>query len=174
MKRGIYILLVVCITIFSCTQKPINNQLKVFGYTLGDTINNDFVELEKYGNGVGLVAFKQDERFTARTIKNHLFDIWATNLTEKEFKKLKNVLIQNLGQRPEHFIGKTHYGMNINGEEFYWNDTTTHHEYSLGITYENDSIYSMTIENAFIRDSLGNIFIKDFGKETIIEPAEPK
>jgi hypothetical protein len=174
MKREIYILLAVCITILSCNQKPIDNQLKVFGYSLGDSINNDFVKLEKYGETVGLIAFKQDERFTARTIENHLFAISATNLTDTEFKEFKNVLIQNLGQKPEHFIRKTHYGMNIKGEEFYWNDTTTHYEYSLGITYKKDSTYSMTIENAFIRDSLGNAFIKDFGKETIIEVAEPK
>ena len=160
-------------TIFSCTPRPINNQLKIYGHNLGDTVNTDFVELEKYGENFGLVAFKQDERFTARTMKNHLFEIWASSLTDKEFKEFKNILTKELEQEPEHFIGKTHYGLDIKGEEFYWKDTITHNEYSLWITYKDDSIYSMTIENKSITDSIGNAFIKDYRQETIIELAKP-
>ncbi|WP_120274336.1 hypothetical protein [Mangrovibacterium diazotrophicum] len=148
--------------------------MKVYGHNLGETVNTDFLELEKYGENFGLVAFKKDERFTARTMKNHLFEIWATNLTDKEFKEFKNILTEKLAQEPERFIGKTHYGMDIKGEEFYWKDSITYYEYSLGITHRNDTTYSMTIENALIRDSIGNAFIEDYGKETIIELAEPK
>ena len=161
-------------TIFSCTPRQINNQLEIFGYNLGDTINNDFLELEKYGEHFGLAAFRQDKRFVVRTMENHLFEIWAKNLTDKEFNKIKNTLTRKLKQEPEHFIGKTHYGLDVKGEEFYWKDTITHYEYSLRNNHRNDSIYSMTIENAFIRDSIGNALIKDYGKETTIEIAEPK
>tara|TARA_R110002050_G_scaffold6852_1_gene27585 strand:+ start:2083 stop:2607 length:525 start_codon:yes stop_codon:yes gene_type:complete len=173
MKGGFYILIVVCMTIFSCTPRPLNNQLKVFGHRLGDTINTDFVELEKYGENFGLVAFKQDDRFIARTMKNHLFEIWAINLRAKEFQKFKNIITRELGQEPEHFVGKTHNGIDFLGEEYYWVDTITHYEYSLEGRYKNDSIYSFTITNKAIRDSIGKVFIKDYGKETIIEIAEP-
>lgn len=174
MKRGFYILLSVCLTLFSCNPKPINNQLKIFGHSLGDTIDNDFVKLEEYGENFGFVAFKQDDRFQARTMKNHLFEILGTNLTDKEFREFKKNIIRKLGQEPEHFIGKTHYGVDITGEELYWKDTITHDEYSLEINHKNDSTYSLTITYNLIRDSIGKTFIKDYGKEEKIEIVEPK
>jgi hypothetical protein len=174
MKRGFYILLSVCMITISCRTKPIDGHLKILGHSLGDTINSDFIEMEKFGENFGLVAFKADNRFQGRTIKNHLYEIYGTHLTDNEFKEVKKTLNKKLGIEPKHFIGKTHYGLEIKGEEFYWLDSVTNNEYSIGVNLRKDSIYSFNLTNELLTDSIGKRLIENYGEEEKIEIAKPE
>ena len=163
-------LILISLSILSCSKKTIDKDLKIYGYKLGDKINNDFIEIDKYGENFELFRFKQDKRFRARTIKNHIFEIYGSKLTEREFEELQFTLNEQLVKKTNEFcwsdsITGTSYSM---VEKFY-SISISDSDYSLSKISNNDSIYFMSITNDKLTDSIGKKLIKDYEKEEIIE-----
>jgi hypothetical protein len=148
---GIFLFVIV---FSSCNSRIVDQDLNVFGYKLGDSISSDFRIIESFGEYYNHYEMINESRFMASTIRNRIDGIYLSKLTYSEFQDIKNVIEEKLGFEPIHNKGETHTGLKIIGEEYYWNDSITEMEYSIGVSEKMDSNYSFSIINRLIIDSL--------------------
>lgn len=169
MKRVVLIFwtIIVVSTFLSCKSRIIDNKLKVYGICLGDSLTNDFKLIDQYGENLGRAICIKDPRLKAFTINSHVYNIHISRLTEQEMNEIKSKIENSIGKKHDHYIGTTHEGIKIIGEEYFLSDLQTKNEYSIGVNTGKDSIYSFSINNETIVDSLSRLFIKDYNSDEI-------
>jgi hypothetical protein len=154
----------------SCDNKARNENLPIFDIHIGDSLTSDFKITDNMGKYFDRAVWIHNKQIEIGTIKDHISSIYFNTNSKSEFEIIKQGIENRVDSKPKKYLNDTHFGVEIEGIELYWNDSISGNEYSLFINEQNDSAsYSLWIFNERISDSLGRLFIEDYGKERVIE-----
>jgi len=166
--------LILLLLISSCQKQLFDKELEINGYNIGDTLTNDFKVIKEYGTYFKEAELKKDKRISVTTFNQHIIGIYFSPISESEYRLIKEKIEKKLKKKAVHYIGQTHDGVKVRAEEFYWQDSITMNQFSIGVNNRPDSIYSLSIHNERISDSLSSLVIENFGEDEEIEIMEIK
>ena len=154
MKRPKHIIFyLIFISLISC-DKSQNNRFEIYGYSLGDSINNDIEIIQTMDYPWSKAKFKNDDRIELFLVYNHINQIFIED-TSKLFDLLSPEKISRKTRIiPDHYTDSSKFGLKIKGEEYYWFDSISNDEIFLWInnkmnlyTYNKrifDSLYQLS------------------------------
>ena len=131
-------------------------RVSVFGYSIGDRVDTaEFYYKHQMDSAALIGEFLQDDRFNVCTWFDTIVSFFYSSLTKSEFDSLKSHFTDNFQTEPEIFVGER-YGIKFNGKEFYWSDTNSGDEISLGYHEINSDSIScgLSVSNSKFSDSL--------------------
>ena len=157
-KSNIYIFFFLFI-LFSCNTVEVKDKIDIFGYTLGDVINNEFKIKEDFDSLPYLNAqYIYDKRVKIRVMDSVISAILFTNMNQTEYQRLlKDVTSDKYGfhKKEEGLPG----GLILEGDVSYWINKNTHEKIFLSKRpNEGEFIYSAY----YASDSL---ISKDFNED---------
>jgi hypothetical protein len=162
--------ILVLIFLASCNSEPIAERFDVFGYFIGDTVDNGITITSSGGgddwDGFGVI----NEYPKARVLifNNHIDIIVIDSLTPKENHSLRHKISGIYDETPYYWAdtSDSRYGSNV--ESFEWWDTISRDQIKIRRDLLNnpDSISTLMIENRYFsityRDSILGPIVYDF------------
>lgn len=123
------------IVLLACNSEPEQNGFDLFGYTIGDTIDEgiSIVNVDSEWHSDGLI--KEDPRSEVRLFNNHIEWILVKSLSDMEFDSLRLRIADIYSIEPKHSKDTVHSFLPFYGEEFRWYDTISGDKISLIRTY---------------------------------------
>ncbi|MFZ7133391.1 MAG: hypothetical protein ACOWWR_13645 [Eubacteriales bacterium] len=164
----IFFIVLTITCILSCKSRLLTSDLTIYGYSLGDSLSNDYEITDRYGEYFEIAELINDKRVNVSTIKEHITYFTITLTSEKQFEKVKKQLENHFNSNLVHLIGETKYGVKLDGEEFFIIDSLSKTEYSLLRNFKSNTC-SFSIYNEEISDSISIKFIPDFENVEVIE-----
>jgi hypothetical protein len=175
--NSLAILTILIILNISCKNELINERFEVVGYSIGDSISNDFTIEKEYGLNFKSLIYRKDTLIKVSTIGNHI-SYFHIKQPEKSYNSTIEEINKTFGQPVKNYVGDTIYGIKLNHRIEYnlWFDTLTFNQIQTTIKVKNSKFYNIEITNDSIVERLKRKFIKDYGKEDkpieIVEFAE--
>ena len=170
-KFTIIQLIILIALLISCKPQVLNDKLKIYGYSIGDTLTGDFNVIKRYGPYFSDAKYSDDSALIVYLIGNHISS-FHLSLINKEFDNYVKLIQNGMNQSPIHYIGDSLHGVKLihKIEHFYWYDSITFNEYSLIRNLDSMNLCNLSISNDSIRESLCIRFIDDYNiKEEKIE-----
>ena len=166
MKKDIIIVLLLALILNSCKEYKINDKLKVYGYSLGDSITDEFTITKEYGQYFSSAKYNKDTLFEIYTVGNQI-SLYYLTLQEKDFLKAISTIRKNLGEPTNHYIGDTISGVKLKHsiEYFLWYDTLTKNSIKATLWIDDKRKGQIIFENEEMKIGLMKKFIPDFGKD---------
>ena len=158
MKTNIFFsLLLVIIFLNSCIENRINENLEIYGYSIGDTITEEFKITHKYGEYFSDAIFKKDTLVEIYTIGKQI-NTFTLNLSETEFNETIKRVEFILGKPIVYYIGDTIRKIKLNHsiEYFLWNDSITNKSIEAYLNMN----YSRKGYVRFSNDSISEILLR--------------
>jgi hypothetical protein len=175
--NSLAILTILIILNISCKNELINERFEVVGYSIGDSISNDFIIEKEYGINFKSLIYRKDTLIKVSTIGNHI-SYFHIKQPEKNYNSTIEEINKTFGQPVKNYVGDTIYGVKLNHKVEYnlWFDTLTFNQIQTTIKVKNSKFYNIEITNDSIVERLKRKFITDYGKEDkpieIVEFAE--
>jgi hypothetical protein len=169
-KRLVILTLLIILNI-SCKNELINERFEVFGYSIGDSISNDFIIEKEYGLNFKSLIYKKDTLIKVSTIGNHI-SYFHIKQPEKSYYSTIEKINKTFGRPVINYVGDTIYGVKLNHRIEYnlWFDTLTFNQIQTTIKIKNSKFYNIEITNDSIVEILKKKYIKDYEKKD--EPFE--
>ncbi|MGE0090628.1 MAG: hypothetical protein AB7S50_14240 [Bacteroidales bacterium] len=155
----------------SCIEDRINEKLEIYGYSIGDTITDEFKITDQHGEFYSFAVYRKDTLVEISTIKNHI-NYFSLSLQEKEFKGTIKKIEGILGKSNVYYIGDTIRNIKLNHliEYYLWYDSISNNSIEAYVNINNPSQNTFSLFNDTISESLKKRFIPDYGKP--VKPIE--
>jgi len=161
-KNRFILYLVICSFLIGCTTNPKPGEMKIYGYSIGDTLSDEFEIIKEQDYPFSRAILINDNRYEVSLIDKYISTIHISELDQKEYLDFKKKVTKMIGINPEFYDSNTPYDVKIQGDMFYWNDTTTGFEVVLGrSSKEMGRTRYLSVYNSSISDSLLNIYASD-------------
>jgi hypothetical protein len=169
--NNLAILTILIILNISCKNELINERFDVVGYSIGDSISNDFIVEKEYGVNFKSLIYRKDTLIKISTIGNHI-SYFHIKQPEKNYYSTIEEINKTFGQPVKNYVGDTIYGVKLNHRIEYklWFDPLTFNQIQTTIKVKNSNFYNIEITNDSIVERLKRKYIKDYGKKD--EPIE--
>jgi hypothetical protein len=161
MNRGILVSNILIVFLFlSCTSKTQKRNFEIYGFTLGDTLTNEFKVIKEQDYPFSRAELIRDRRVEVSLIDKYITAITFDNLAKKEYVDLKKIISVQTKLEPNYYEGVTPYNVKIKGDVFYWHDTITGVEVLLSRNFQADTSFNhLSVYNQKLSDSLLKKFI---------------
>ncbi len=149
-------------------------ELLLHGYSVGDTITDEFKLSKNFGPYFSSFKFHKDSTLEVHTIGNHISSFYY-HLSRPKYEKSLNILKDKLGAPSIYYIGDTIYGVKLkhNIERFIWIDKSNYTEYSAYLNLDSIQHGFIQITNDSIGEFLKFQFIDGYkGYEEEMKPIE--
>ncbi len=155
---------------FLLGQKTKIQELLLDGYSIGDTITNEFILSKKLGPYFSIFKLYNDSAFKVHTVGNHISAIYFS-YPKHRYEKSLAILKENLDTPKIYYIGDTITGVKLkhNIERYVWIDKINNTEYDAYLNLDSIQQGFISITNDTISESLMFRFIEGYGDEEIYE-----
>ena len=139
----------------ACNNDESNCRYKVYGYYIGDTIDNNFEITKIQDYPWSRAIYKKDERLEVWLIYNHISSLSLRNISASEKPFSVSFITNEICNNYKHQINETEGGLPINGETFYWYDSVHYDKVSLHKFWKQDTLFfNLTMSNDSISRKL--------------------